>query len=29
ERSAYGYNYNPSPQVREMLERRGFKAQPR
>ena len=29
ERSAYGYNYNPSPQVRQMLERRGFKAQPR
>lgn len=29
ERSAYGYNYNPSPQVRQMLERRGFKTQPR
>jgi type IV pilus assembly protein PilQ len=25
ERSAYGYNYNPSPQVREMLERRGLR----
>ncbi len=29
ERSAYGYNYNPSPQVRQMLERRGLKTQPR
>jgi type IV pilus assembly protein PilQ len=25
ERSSYGYNYNPSPQVREILERRGLK----
>lgn len=25
ERSSYGYNYNPSPQVREMLERRGLR----
>lgn len=25
ERSAYGYNYNPSPQVRQILERRGLK----
>ncbi|UKO96087.1 type IV pilus secretin family protein [Nostoc sp. UHCC 0870] len=24
ENSAYGYNYNPSPQVRQMLERRGL-----
>ncbi len=29
ERSAYGYNYNPSPQVRQILERRGLKVQPR
>ncbi|AFY32192.1 type IV pilus secretin family protein [Calothrix sp. PCC 7507] len=26
ERSSYGYNYNPSPEVRQILERRGFKA---
>lgn len=26
QRSAYGYNYNPSPQVREILERRGLKS---
>lgn len=25
ERSSYGYNYNPSPQVRQILERRGLK----
>ncbi|MEA5618913.1 AMIN domain-containing protein [Cronbergia sp. UHCC 0137] len=25
DRSAYGYNYTPSPQVREVLERRGLK----
>ncbi|MEB3149198.1 MAG: secretin and TonB N-terminal domain-containing protein, partial [Sphaerospermopsis sp.] len=25
ERSSYGYNYNPSPQVRDMLERRGLR----
>ncbi|WYL94490.1 MAG: AMIN domain-containing protein [Gloeotrichia echinulata IR180] len=25
ERSSYGYNYNPSPEVRQMLERRGLK----
>jgi type IV pilus assembly protein PilQ len=25
ERSSYGYNYTPSPQVREILERRGLK----
>ncbi|AKG22435.1 type IV pilus secretin family protein [Calothrix sp. 336/3] len=25
ERSSYGYNYTPSPEVREMLERRGLK----
>ncbi|BAY30567.1 type II and III secretion system protein [Nostoc carneum NIES-2107] len=25
ERSSYGYNYNPSPEVRQMLERRGWK----
>jgi type IV pilus assembly protein PilQ len=24
ERSSYGYNYNPSPEVRQMLERRGL-----
>ncbi|MBD2355527.1 AMIN domain-containing protein [Tolypothrix sp. FACHB-123] len=24
ERSSYGYNYNPSPEVRQMLERRGW-----
>jgi type IV pilus assembly protein PilQ len=29
ERSAYGYNYTPSPQVRQILERRGLKVQPR
>jgi len=29
ERSSYGYNYNPSPQVRQILERRGLKVQPR
>ena len=29
ERSAYGYNYTPSPQVRQVLERRGLKVQPR
>jgi type IV pilus assembly protein PilQ len=29
DRSAYGYNYNPSPQVRQILERRGLKVQPR
>jgi type IV pilus assembly protein PilQ len=29
ERSGYGYNYNPSPQVRQILERRGLKVQPR
>ena len=28
ERSSYGYNYNPSPQVRQILERRGLKVQP-
>jgi type IV pilus assembly protein PilQ len=26
ERSSYGYNYNPSPEVRQILERRGYKA---
>lgn len=26
ERSSYGYNYNPSPEVRQMLERRGYRA---
>jgi type IV pilus assembly protein PilQ len=26
ENSAYGYNYTPSPQVRQILERRGLKA---
>ncbi len=26
ERSSYGYNYNPSPEVRQILERRGFKS---
>lgn len=26
EKSSYGYNYNPSPEVRQILERRGFKA---
>ena len=26
ENSAYGYNYSPSPEVRQMLERRGFNA---
>jgi type IV pilus assembly protein PilQ len=25
ENSSYGYNYNPSPEVRQMLERRGWK----
>lgn len=25
ERSSYGYNYNPSPEVRQMLERRGLR----
>lgn len=25
ERSSYGYNYNPSPEVRQILERRGLK----
>ncbi|MDD1414874.1 AMIN domain-containing protein [Dolichospermum sp. ST_con] len=29
ERSSYGYNYNPSPQIRQILERRGLKVQPR
>ena len=29
ERSSYGYNYTPSPQVRQILERRGLKVQPR
>jgi type IV pilus assembly protein PilQ len=29
ERSSYGYNYTPSPQVRQVLERRGLKVQPR
>ncbi|WP_071190423.1 type IV pilus secretin family protein [Trichormus sp. NMC-1] len=29
ERSSYGYNYNPSPQVRQILERRGLNVQPR
>jgi type IV pilus assembly protein PilQ len=29
ERSAYGYNYTPSPQVRQVLERRGLNVQPR
>ncbi len=28
ERSSYGYNYTPSPQVRQILERRGFKVKP-
>ncbi|MBE9257618.1 type IV pilus secretin family protein [Dolichospermum sp. LEGE 00246] len=28
ERSSYGYNYTPSPQVRQILERRGLKVQP-
>jgi len=23
--SSYGYNYNPSPEVRQILERRGLK----
>ena len=26
ENSAYGYNYTPSPEVRQMLERRGLNA---
>jgi type IV pilus assembly protein PilQ len=26
ENSSYGYNYNPSPEVRQILERRGLKA---
>jgi type IV pilus assembly protein PilQ len=26
ERSSYGYNYTPSPEVRQMLERRGYQA---
>jgi type IV pilus assembly protein PilQ len=29
ERSSYGYNYTPSPQIRQILERRGLKVQPR
>ena len=29
ERSSYGYNYTPSPQIRQVLERRGVKVQPR
>jgi type IV pilus assembly protein PilQ len=29
ELSAYGYNYTPSPQIRQVLERRGLKVQPR
>ena len=29
ERSSYGYNYTPSPQIRQVLERRGVRVQPR
>jgi type IV pilus assembly protein PilQ len=29
ERSSYGYNYTPSPQIRQVLERQGVRVQPR